>query len=53
MSGHANGDPKELELETGDRIYRFAKEHFGYGNCEERESQMPSTIGTFLWSLGD
>ena len=47
------GDPKGLELESGDPIYRFAKERFGYEKCEERESQMPSTVGAFLWSLGD
>ena len=47
------GDPKGLELESRDTIYRYSKGRFAYEDREKRKRQMPSAIDGLLWSLGD
>ncbi|MFC2095636.1 hypothetical protein ACFLSW_04280 [Candidatus Bipolaricaulota bacterium] len=47
------GDPKGLELENADTIYRYENGRFDREDRGQTESKMPSVIDEFLWSLGD
>jgi len=46
------GDPKGLELENADTIYRYVNGWFRYEIVKRLISQISSAIDGFLWSLG-
>jgi len=46
------GDPKELELEKADAIYKKANEQLESRSQRSLKPLMPSMIDGLLWSLG-